>query len=334
MICKELNKIIILFIICFSIFITACAPRYKAPNIKAEYYPQCVKPFQDLANAQKALIQRTVLTGALGAAGGALIGGLVSGDLKGAIFGGIATAIVASTTTYAIGKQKQIKDVKKRLISYRTDMRVDINNMSQIQMYSMLSLQCYIREFKGLLNNYKAHMISEEDFKKRYSEIQIGMKEISKILDEAYNQSVQRDQEFRDALTSERELANKKAKNNRSLASAEKNNTRQIRAINKANSINKMEYLVHKTHDESKQTADKNEVKLKNSLDNKVDANLDSISNDFDSEYTSGTVKLASTKMMYTKTLDIMNEATSHAGIDMVEMINPNTSTLYALNCI
>ena len=180
------NILLCLLICCFSLQLCACAPKNNIPQIKAEYYPQCVKPFEELAAAQKKLTQRTVGSAFAGAAGGALLGALLTGDVKGALIGGVLGGVTAGSIGYVTGKQKQIKDVQKRLRSYETDMAVDINNMSHIELYSMLSLQCYIREFKELLNQYKQNKIKQIDFKKRYSEINFGMTEIGKVLDSVY----------------------------------------------------------------------------------------------------------------------------------------------------
>jgi len=333
MIMKQYSRVSSILLLCALMLLTACAPKAKIPDIKAEYYPQCVRPFQALANAQKALIQRTVVAGALGAAGGAVVGGLLSGDWKGALVGGIVGGIAAGTAGYASGKQQQIKDVKARLASYRTDMKTDIRNMSQVELYSMLSLQCYVREFKKLLGNYRAHKITEADFKSHYAEIQHGMKQISSVLDDAYNQSIKRDQEFRTALASEREIAKKKAKENRSLASAEQKNAKQTRAISKVSSVNQMERLVNRTQKDAERNATRQEAAYTSTIDSQASASLDSISSDFDSNYTTSTVRIASTKALYSKSLDIMNEAASHAGIDMVENFDVPDGLMVAYDC-
>ena len=148
------TKALCLLLCCMVLQLAACAPKQKIPEIKAEYYPQCVQPFKELAEAQRALVTRTVASAALGAAGGAIIGALTTGNWKGALAGGIAGGVVAGTVGYSTGKQQQIADVQERLRSYRTDMRTDIRNMSRVELYSMLSLQCYIREFRGLLAQY------------------------------------------------------------------------------------------------------------------------------------------------------------------------------------
>ncbi len=307
-----------LVLICLAAFLTACAPQAKIPKINAEYYPQCVKPFQDLAEAQKALVQRTIVSGVVGAAGGAAVGALVSGDWKGALAGGLIGGVSAGAVGYASGKQQQIKDVKARLASYRADMTTDIKNMSQVELYSMLSLQCYVREFKILLGSYRAHRILEADFKSHYAEIRNGMTQISTVLDDAYKQSVKREQEFRNALASERELAKAKPKENRTLAAAEQKRSRQTKAISKVKNINQMEQLIDNAKKDAEQNAAKQEAAYASAIDSQVSASLDSISSDFDTNYTANTARIASTKTLYSKSLDIMDEAASHAGIDMV----------------
>ena len=316
------SKISVILMFCAVIMTGACAPQAKIPKINAEYYPQCVKPFQDLAEAQKALVQRTIVSGVVGVAGGAAVGALVSGNWKGALVGGIVGGIAAGTAGYASGKQQQIKDVKARLASYRVDMKTDIKNMSQVELYSMLSLQCYVREFKKLLGNYRAHRISEADFKSHYAEIRNGMTQISTVLDDAYNQSVKRDQEFRNALASERELAKDKPKENRTLAAAEQKRSRQTRAISQVKNINQMERLINNTKKDAERNAAKQEAAYASAIDSQASASLDSISSDFDTNYTTNTVRIASTKTLYSKSLDIMDEAASHAGIDMVYIPN------------
>lgn len=314
------KRIFSVLLCCVILPLTACAPKYKVPEIKAEYYPQCVQPFKELAEAQKALVTRTVASAALGAAGGALIGVLTTGKLEGALLGGLAGGLMGGTVGYSTGKQQQIADVQARLRSYRTDMRTDISNMSRVELYATLSLQCYVREFRGLLVQYKGKQVSREEFKKRYGEINTGMKQISGLLDEAYAQAVQRDQEFRQALASERTLAKHNPKNNRTLEAAARKNSRQDRAIARAGSLNDMSTLIAKQQKASEANVAKQEKLLTQTLESNTNTNLDALSNDFDSEYTATTVKIASTKAMYAKTLDIMNDSAEKAGIDMVEL--------------
>lgn len=314
------TKALCLLLCCMVLQLAACAPKQKIPEIKAEYYPQCVQPFKELAEAQRALVTRTVASAALGAAGGAIIGALTTGNWKGALAGGIAGGVVAGTVGYSTGKQQQIADVQERLRSYRTDMRTDIRNMSRVELYSMLSLQCYIREFRGLLAQYKTKQISREEFQKRYKEINTGMKQISGLLDEAYTQAVQRDQEFRQALASERTIAKGKAKSNRTLETAARKNSRQTKAIARADSLNDMSELISRQRKISEENVVKQDGKLAQALESNTNTSLDALSNDFDSDYTTTTVKIAATKDMYAKTLDIMNDSAEKAGIDMVNL--------------
>ena len=308
-------------LLCYMVLqLAACAPKQKIPEIKAEYYPQCVQPFKELAEAQRALVTRTVASAALGAAGGAIIGALATGDWKGALAGGITGGVVAGTVGYSTGKQQQIADVQERLRSYRTDMRTDIRNMSRVELYSMLSLQCYIREFRGLLVQYKANQISREEFQKRYKEINTGMTQISGLLDDAYTQAVQRDQEYRQALASERTIAKGKAKNNRTLEAAARKNSRQAKAIARADSLNEISELVSQQQKISQENVVRQDSKLAQVLENNTNTSLDALSNDFDSDYTTTTVKIAATKDMYAKALDIMNDSAEKAGIDMVNL--------------
>lgn len=315
-----LAKALCLILCCMVLQLTACAPKQKIPDIKAEYYPQCVQPFKELAEAQRALVSRTIASAALGVAGGALIGALATGNWKGALAGGIAGGVVAGAAGYSTGKQKQIADVQQRLRSYRTDMRMDIRNMSRVELYSMLSLQCYIREFRGLLMQYKKNQVSRKEFQKRYKEIKTGMTQISGLLDEAYTQAVKRDEEFRQALASERTIAKGKAKNNRTLEAAARKNSRQTNAIARADSLNDMSELINRQQKISKENVARQESKLTQVLETKTNTSLNTLSNDFDSDYTSTTVKIAATKDMYAKTLDIMNDSAEKAGIDMVYM--------------
>lgn len=312
-------KALCLLLCCMMLQLAACAPKYKVPEIKAEYYPQCVQPFKELAEAQQALVTRTVASAALGAAGGAIIGALATGNWKGALAGGITGGVVAGTVGYSTGKQQQIADVQERLRSYRTDMRTDIRNMSRVELYAMLSLQCYIREFRGLLAQHKTRQISREEFQKRYKEIQTGMTQISGMLDEAYTQAVQRDQEYRQALASERTIAKGKAKNNRTLEAAARKNSRQTKAIARADSLNDMSTLISKQRQISEKNVARQDSRLAQALESNTNTSLDALSSDFDSDYTTTTVKIAATKDMYAKTLDIMNDSAEKAGIDMVE---------------
>lgn len=333
------EKVFCLLLCCMVLQLAACAPKQKLPEIKAEYYPQCVQPFKELAEAQRALVTRTVASAALGAAGGAIIGALATGDWTGALAGGIAGGVVAGTVGYSTGKQQQIADVQERLRSYRTDMRTDIRNMSRVELYSMLSLQCYIREFRGLMAQYKTKQISREEFQKRYKEINTGMTQISGLLDDAYTQAVQRDQEYRQALASERTIAKGKAQNNRTLEAAARKNSRQTKAIARADSLDDMSELISQQQKISQENVVMQDSKLAQVLESNTNTSLDALSNDFDSDYTTTTVKIAATKDMYAKTLDIMKDSVDKAGIDMVNLeqrieVVEGTNIPHSMQCL
>ena len=155
---------------------------------------------------------------------------------------------------------------------------------------------------------------------KAIKEINTGMKQISGLLDEAYTQAVQRDQEFRQALASERTLAKGKAKSNRTLETAARKNSRQTKAIARADSLNDMSELISRQRKISEDNVVKQDGKLAQALESNTNTSLDALSNDFDSDYTTTTVKIAATKDMYAKTLDIMNDSAEKAGIDMVNL--------------
>ena len=146
------------------------------------------------------------------------------------------------------------------------------------------------------------------------------MTQISGLLDDAYTQAVQRDQEYRQALASERTIAKGKAKNNRTLEAAARKNSRQTKAIARADSLNEISELVSQQQKISQENVVRQDSKLAQVLENNTNTSLDALSNDFDSDYTTTTVKIAATKDMYAKTLDIMNDSAEKAGIDMVNL--------------
>ncbi len=304
--------------IVFCVQLCSCAAVQQMPRIHAVYYPQCAEPFRELEQAQKDLIRRTVVAAVLGASGGALIGALTTKNAKGALVGGLLGGLVGGAAGYVTGKQNQIRDVRERLKSYRLDMRTDISNMSRVEMYAMMSLQCYIREFRSLLGDFKARRITRDEFSKRYAEIRNALQQIGGLLDEAHAQSVRRDREYREALASERALAGKRPKGNRSLAAAEKRNASRTGAVARADSLDKMERLATARQQEAARKVAKHDAALNRAVNGTLSADLDALSNDFDAEYTTGTVHLDSTGDMYAKTMNIMNDAATRAGIDMV----------------
>lgn len=161
---------------------TGCASKYGEQKTVVNYYPSCYAPIQDLRSREHDVATATAVGGVTGALGGALIGLLATGKAEGAIMGaaaGAASGMVAGNI-YA-SKRKQAED-NIRLASYLQDIDGDISRLDIDGAAATNSLQCYDREFKGLVANIKARAISREAASKRFAEIMTGREEASFIL--------------------------------------------------------------------------------------------------------------------------------------------------------
>lgn len=317
--------IIGLLIVSLALPLGACGHRYNLPKVDTAYYPQCVAPFNELIEAQYRLVNRTAASAAVGAAMGALIVGLTSRSGKGALIGGIIGLLAAGTVSYVSGKQSQIRDVRQRLRSYQSDMYADIYNMNLVELYALECLDCYIREFKTLMKDFKAHRISEDEVKKRYAEIKQGMTAIGSILDDAYAQSAQRDAEFKAALNSERQLAKKTAREYQLPASIQKQLDSLEEKIERTSNIDPVVNIVKNQTVKAEQNKKRQELKDRG-LSKQAEVSLDELSNDFDSNYKARAANLELAGALYEQTLSIMDNSALDAGlINAVTTTNSNS---------
>lgn len=203
---KRININFIIIILIISFFNVSCASRIKMPQIKAEYYPQCIQPFNSLSQYQNKIHQRKIGYTAGGAVAGALVGGLtglLSGDWKTAVAGGIAGGIGGAVAGYNIAKIEEIKDDNKRLYAYRDVMTNDLVDSSFVELSTLQSLKCYISEFETLQKDYSSQKITKQDYVKRYSEIKNALNELGKLSSNSRIMMAQRDIDMRGSIEKE-----------------------------------------------------------------------------------------------------------------------------------
>lgn len=166
---------------------TGCAKKSE-PTV-VDYYPTCHEPL--------AYLHQRNGTGhaiASGAVQGAVISGIAAAII-GAISGGIRP--VGMLTTIGVGAtlggatgamaSPQDKEDNAHLASYLEQIDGDIDGLDIVGAAATLSMQCYNREFKQLLEGMKEHNITEEAAQARFKEIIAGREEAAQLLHQPAN---------------------------------------------------------------------------------------------------------------------------------------------------
>ncbi|MDR1776944.1 MAG: hypothetical protein LBR31_03845 [Desulfovibrio sp.] len=200
-----LKKIAILFMSCvFPLTgLSGCASKYGAQTTKVERYPQCYAPIKKLREEENSVPKHAAGGAAVGALLGAIIGGLTTGKLEGAVAGGVTGGLSGGALGYASAKQNQTKEQNARMASYLRDLDGDIADIDAVNASARHSLQCYDREFKLLLADYKSGRITKFELEKSYQEIKSGMNEAEHLLGVTLEHHQKLDAHYEAALADE-----------------------------------------------------------------------------------------------------------------------------------
>ena len=306
---KGITQVLFVTVLILSLCLPACMP--KIPGIsqmKPEYYPKCYQPFADLEAAQNELIKRTLIGASIGAVSGAVIGGIKKGA-KGAVAGAAIGLAAGGVLGYGFGKMKQIQDDRERMRSYQADMDVDMLNASRVEQYAMASMECYNREFKRLIADYKQGRRSKEEVEARYQEIRRGLTHISGILKEAREKLEERDKEYRNAF--ERE-AKEKGISTPNVASIEHKRIKNSKIKNTKN----LDDQIKKRQENAKTRA--SQIKdQRNAFQKNGDVlSVDNVADYYEGQYLDSLVSLDEAEVVNRKNLDAIEVAAQSLGLD------------------
>ena len=202
-----LQKVCVLLVLCLMAgVLQSCAPKTQLPNIQVTYYPKCYAPFTELNSYQDRMQKRRAFYVTSGAVTGAAVGvfaGVATAGWHGAVAGGIAGTILGATAGFTLAKIEEIKEEDKRLASYRLLIGDDLANATALEMAALQSLKCYVQEFENLRDALANQRITRFEFTKRYEEIRAGVVELGKLTGDAKVLMAQREIEMRASLQKE-----------------------------------------------------------------------------------------------------------------------------------
>lgn len=185
--------------------LSGCASKYGEPRTQPQYYPGCYRPIQDLRDREHSVGKSTAVGAGIGAASGALIGLLTTGKWQGALMGAAVGGVGGTMVGNMYGRKQQMRDDNIRLNSYLQDLDGDISNLDVTGAAARTALQCYDRQFQGLLSAIRARQISREAAAARFREIQDGREEAIAILGNAAAYGENLSQQYEHAFVSEQQ---------------------------------------------------------------------------------------------------------------------------------
>ena len=341
----------------FICMLQGCAPKAKLPEIDVTYYPQCYAPFTSLSTYQERMQKRRVIYVTSGAVTGAAVGvfaGVATAGWQGALAGGIVGGILGASAGFTLAKIEEIKEDDKRLASYRLLIGDDLANATAIEIAAMQSLKCYVQEFERLREALANQKITREDFSRHYAEIRAGMKELGKITGDAKTLMTQREIDMRASLQKEisrsqslseklpsvderrflRQQRQHRANHRSNHRSYPKKSSRRIPAEGLYSNIelsavkselNRLETEIKQDitrHDEHRVEALRKQAMQSSSEKSNSNFNVASVTHNelitvYD-EYPDKVLQLEIIEEQRVRTLQIMEEAASKTGIDMV----------------
>lgn len=184
--------------------LSCCASQYGSQRTIVHYYPSCYRPIYELRRSEHNVGWATAWS--------SLFEFLLELDRympdkihKGDLY----------------RQMRQIADVNRRMASYLKTLEGDISNLDSVSGSARASLQCYDRQFKGLLDDIKTRRVSRAQARQMYSEIRSGREEATALLGHTEHLGSEMDRQYQQALDKEgRQPLNKQAR--RTLVKAKK----------------------------------------------------------------------------------------------------------------
>jgi hypothetical protein len=119
------------------------------------------------------------------------------------------------------------------MAAYLRDLDGDIAGIDAVNASGRYSLQCYDREFKLLVADYKSGRISRIELDRSYQEIKNGMGEAERLLGAAVERNQERDAQYEAAIASESRAMTATEPQQRSPQSPAALNRMQSRVVGK-----------------------------------------------------------------------------------------------------
>lgn len=300
-----LKKLAVGVLACSLTILPGCA-KSVIPDIKAEHYPQCVRPFQDLETAEKAAQKKAAAAGLVGLGVG-FGAGLASGDWKTAIALGLTLATVSAIGTYSFASIDQKMEEEKRFATIRATADANLGSYNRFQMYCYESMLCYLREFDNLQNAYRAGTITKPEYTEKFKEIRDAMAVLGKSIGAVDKNLKKVDGEFV-AMMNKSGVKPRKARVSHARR-APKTTRALVKRIESNNrSLQKEQKMLAGLASESAST---DGAKLKKQ-------SMTTINKQYDSRFVASGNQLDNLREANTQALDIMDQAALEAGIDMV----------------
>jgi hypothetical protein len=200
------------FIFCgflaMAVLATGCATsKYGDQITKVDAYPQCYAPIQELRDADSDFNKTMAIATGIGVLGGAMIGLMTTGKVQGALIGAAAGGVAGAGVGYVKAKQERIADDNQRMASYLADLEGDISGLDRATAAARTARDCYNRQFKQAVADYKAGLMPRRELAGRYEEIKNGCTEADAILGTAIAAADDKERAYQEALESESQRA-------------------------------------------------------------------------------------------------------------------------------
>ncbi len=199
---------LLVVLLCFMLGVSGCASKYGEQITTVKYYPDCYAPIAELRKSEKNVGNKVIGGAMVGALAGALIGAATTGRASGALAGAAIGAAAGGLTGYAAAKYEEHKDDKARYASYISDMDSDMEGATSVQLAANNARKCYEERFDEASREYKAKLISKEQFREKYTEIKNGLTETSRLLGKASQSLNEKQQQYYTALSEEAARSN------------------------------------------------------------------------------------------------------------------------------
>ena len=186
-----------------ALFLTGCASKYGEQKTHVEHYPDCYQPIADLRKSEHSVATSTATGAVLGGILGGVVGYLATGKASGAAVGAGLGAAAGGTAGYVKGKSDKEQSDAQRMAAYVERMDGDISGLDIATAAAKAARQCYERQFEVAVSEFKAKNITKDQFRARYTEINSGMEEASRILGDVAGSGDQVSRDYQAALDSE-----------------------------------------------------------------------------------------------------------------------------------
>lgn len=299
------NKAAIGLLVCSLTILPACA-KSVVPDIKAEHYPQCVRPFQDLQAAEEAAQKKAAAAGVVGFTAG-FGASLLSGDIKKALVVGLAVGMVSAVGAYSFASIDQKMEEEKRFATIRATADANLSSYNRFQMYCYEAMLCYLREFDNLQNAYRAGTVTKPEYTEKFKEIRGAMVVLGKSIGTVDKNLKKVDGEFVEMMNKSG-VKPRKAKVARAQR-APKNTRELVRRIERNNKSLQREQ--GRLANLANKSATTDGAKLKKQ-------GMRTINSQYDSRFVASSTQLDNLREANTQALSIMDQAALEAGIDMV----------------